>query len=154
MEKTNLKNLRLVGGALVLLAAVALAGAAYAGSSQGSKPRIEVERSSKAVAATPAPAIRLAERATPRKTAMPTTTLKSGKVLRGLLNLNTASISELQRLPGVGLAKAERVVAWRKTHGKFGRIVDLRRVKGFGPKSVAKLKPHLALDGPTTLSLN
>ncbi len=68
----------------------------------------------------------------------------------GVVNLNSATERELDLLPGIGPAKAQRIVAWRARNGRFRRIKDLRRVKGFGRKTVLKLFPHLTLDGPTT----
>jgi competence protein ComEA len=73
------------------------------------------------------------------------------KELSGKLNLNTASEEQLQLLPTVGPAKAERVVAWRKKNGGFRRIADLRRVKGFGYKTLKRLEPFLDIKGDTTL---
>jgi competence protein ComEA len=70
----------------------------------------------------------------------------------GRVNLNRASERELDLLPGIGPAKARRIVAWRASHGPFRRIKDLRRVKGFGRKTVLKLFPYLTLDGPTTVN--
>ncbi len=67
-----------------------------------------------------------------------------------MVNLNSATERELDLLPGIGPAKAQRIVAWRARNGRFRRIKDLRRVKGFGRKTVLKLFPHLTLDGPTT----
>lgn len=75
-----------------------------------------------------------------------------GKTLRGKLNLNTATGEQLQLLPGVGPAKSERIVEFRQKHGKFRRIQDLRRVKGFGQKTLKKLTPYLAIEGDNTLS--
>lgn len=69
----------------------------------------------------------------------------------GKLNLNTATTEQLELLPGVGPAKAERVVAWRKKHGGFKRVEDLRKVKGFGYKTLKKLAPYLDVKGETTL---
>lgn len=69
----------------------------------------------------------------------------------GKLNLNTATVDELMQLPGIGLSKAERIVAWRTKHGPFKRPADLRRVKGFGYKTFKKLEPHLAVKGDSTL---
>lgn len=71
--------------------------------------------------------------------------------LRGALNVNTASASELRRLPGIGPSLAERIVAWRQRRGKFRRLRDLRRVKGIGQKTLAKLRPYLVLKGANTL---
>lgn len=67
---------------------------------------------------------------------------------RGKVNLNTATAADLDLLPGIGPAKAQRIVDWRTRHGRFHRIKDLRRVKGFGRKSVLKLWRHLAIEGP------
>lgn len=76
---------------------------------------------------------------------------RHGKTVTGKLNLNTASEDQLVLLPGVGPAKAERVVAWRTKHGNFKRVADLRRVKGFGYKTVKKLEPFLDVKGDNTL---
>jgi competence protein ComEA len=78
---------------------------------------------------------------------------KSGrKQLGGKLNLNTANEEQLQLLPTVGPAKAERIVAWRAKNGGFKRVADLRRVKGFGYKTFKKLEPYLDIKGDTTLA--
>ena len=78
---------------------------------------------------------------------------KSGhKQLTGKLNLNTANEEQLQLLPTVGPAKAERIVAWRAKNGGFKRVADLRRVKGFGYKTFKKLEPFLDIKGDTTLA--
>ena len=74
------------------------------------------------------------------------------KQIAGKLNLNTASEEQLQLLPTVGPAKAERIVAWRAKNGGFKRVADLRRVKGFGYKTFKKLEPYLDIKGDTTLA--
>ena len=76
----------------------------------------------------------------------------SHKQLTGKLNLNTANEDQLQLLPTVGPAKAERIIAWRTKNGGFKRIADLRRVKGFGYKTFKKLEPFLDIKGDTTLA--
>jgi competence protein ComEA len=77
---------------------------------------------------------------------------RSGKPpVTGKLNLNTATVDELMMLPGIGLSKAERIIAWRTKHGPFKRPADLRRVKGFGYKTFKKLEPHLDVKGDSTL---
>ena len=77
----------------------------------------------------------------------------SSKVLQGVLNLNTASATQLDTMPGVGPKAAERIIAYRaKT--PFTRPEDLIKVKGFGKKKLDKLKGHLAVTGPTTLKVS
>jgi len=56
-----------------------------------------------------------------------------------LLDLNSATAEELERLPGIGAAKARAIVANRERHGTFSRVADLDRVRGFGPAAVARL---------------
>ena len=85
-----------------------------------------------------------AKKAAPKKS-------KSKQSLSGKLNLNTATDEQLQMLPGVGPSKAERVLAWRKKNGAFKRVADLRKVKGFGYKTLKKLEPYLDIKGDTTL---
>jgi competence protein ComEA len=77
---------------------------------------------------------------------------RAHKDLSGKLNLNTASEEQLQLLPTVGPAKAERIVAWRKKNGSFKRVADLRKVKGFGYKTLKRLEPYLDISGETTLA--
>jgi competence protein ComEA len=74
------------------------------------------------------------------------------KATSGKLNLNTATPEQLELLPGVGPAKAERIIAFRQKHGAFKRVADLRRVKGFGRKTLKKLEPFLDIKGETTLT--
>ena len=74
------------------------------------------------------------------------------KAVTGKLNLNTATVEQLMLLPGIGPSKAERVVAWRGKHGPFKRVQDLRKVKGFGYKTLKKLEPNLDVKGESTLA--
>ena len=76
----------------------------------------------------------------------------SKQKVTGKLNLNTATEEQLQLLPSVGPAKAERIVTWRKKNGGFKRVADLRRVKGFGYRTFKRLAPLLDVKGDTTLA--
>ena len=62
-------------------------------------------------------------------------------VQKALINLNTATLAELETLPGVGRATAERIVEHRQKSGGFKKIEELMNVKGIGEKSFLKLKP-------------
>ena len=88
-----------------------------------------------------------------RPAASPPCAAAAANGFSGKVNINQASERELDLLPGIGPAKAQRIMAWRASHGPFRRIKDLRRVKGFGRKTVLKLFPYLALDGPTTATV-
>ena len=64
------------------------------------------------------------------------------------MNLNAASARLLTQLPGIGPKKAEAVVAYRDEHGAFASVDELQRVRGIGPKTVAKLAPLLFVESP------
>lgn len=59
----------------------------------------------------------------------------------GLVNLNTASVTQLETLPGIGKSTAERILQYREKSGGFKKIEDLMNVRGIGEKSFLKLKP-------------
>lgn len=58
------------------------------------------------------------------------------------ININTASLLELTRLPGIGRSIAERIVAYREEKGSFKRIEEIMKVRGIGPARFEKFK-HL-----------
>jgi len=68
----------------------------------------------------------------------------------GVVNLNDATTDELERLPGVGPAKAKAIVEHRRAH-PFKKVDEITKVKGIGRKTFGKLRPYLTLAGPTTL---
>jgi competence protein ComEA len=70
---------------------------------------------------------------------------------RGVVNLNTASSEELERLPGIGPSRARAILELRTRLKRFARVEDLMRVKGIGRSTFRRLRPLLTLDGPTTL---
>lgn len=66
---------------------------------------------------------------------------KSGsEPAHGLVNLNTASVSRLTDLPGIGESKARAIVEYRKQSGGFHSREELMKVKGIGQKTFDKLK--------------
>ena len=57
-----------------------------------------------------------------------------------LVNLNTATAAQLETLPGIGKATAERILEYRQKNGGFKKIEELMNVRGVGEKSFLKLK--------------
>jgi competence protein ComEA len=68
----------------------------------------------------------------------------------GVVNLNEANPDELERLPGIGPAKAKAIADYRRAH-PFKKLDELTKVKGIGKKTLAKLRPYITLVGNTTL---
>ncbi len=67
------------------------------------------------------------------------------------ININTATKDELIALPGIGPSKAQAILDYRKAHGPFKSVEELKDVKGIGAKRFEKLKPELAVTGPTSV---
>ena len=57
------------------------------------------------------------------------------------VNINTATAEELQTLPRIGPAMAQRIIAWRETHGGFRSVDELDAVPGIGPSMLENLRP-------------
>jgi competence protein ComEA len=70
---------------------------------------------------------------------------------KGVVNINTARSEQLQLLPRVGPALAERIIAFREANGQFKKVDELMAVKGIGEKSLEKLRPYVVTKGETTL---
>lgn len=62
------------------------------------------------------------------------------------ININTASIDLLDKLPGIGPKIAETIVRYREDNGFFEKPEDLINVKGIGEKKLAKLLPYIRVD--------
>jgi competence protein ComEA len=61
------------------------------------------------------------------------------------VNINTASVSELSNLPGIGAKTAARIVEYRQKNGPFKKAEDLMNVRGIGEKNFLKLKPQITV---------
>jgi competence protein ComEA len=68
-----------------------------------------------------------------------------GGTAAGKVNLNTATLAELDSLPGVGPAIAQRIVDYRTEHGGFTSVDDLRKVEGIGDAKFAQLKDRVTV---------
>ena len=62
------------------------------------------------------------------------------------INVNTATVEELVRLPRIGPRIAQRIVDYRRSHGPFRSLETLTNVKGIGPRTLEKIKPYLRLN--------
>ena len=70
---------------------------------------------------------------------------------QGVVNVNTATAEQLQLLPRIGPALAERIIAFREANGQFKKAEELVAVKGIGEKSLENLRPYIVITGETTL---
>ena len=69
----------------------------------------------------------------------------SGAASGDLINLNTATAADLQKLNGIGEKKAEQIIAYRQEKGSFNSINELKEVSGIGDKTFAAIKDQLTI---------
>lgn len=73
----------------------------------------------------------------------------ASSALAGPVNVNTADAETLAaELSGVGLKKAQAIVAYRKAHGRFDDLADLAQVKGIGVKLLERNRENVRLEAP------
>lgn len=63
-----------------------------------------------------------------------------------LVNINTADIDTLKRLPGIGPSLAKEIVDYRDLHGLYKSVETLNNVKGIGPKKLEVFKEYLTIE--------
>ena len=61
------------------------------------------------------------------------------------VNINTANLSELETLPGIGPSLAQRIIEYRETNGNFQTIEDLQNVKGIGDSKYSNIKDNVCI---------
>lgn len=70
---------------------------------------------------------------------------KPESLLEGeVIDVNSAPVEDLQRLPGIGEKRAQAIVAWREEHGPFQSVDELIQVSGIGEKLLAGLRDYAA----------
>ncbi|HUK21678.1 MAG TPA: helix-hairpin-helix domain-containing protein [Gemmatimonadales bacterium] len=89
---------------------------------------------------------------TPPSSSMQATARTAARLLRPLqpgerIDLDRADVTEITRLPRVGPALAERMVAWRAAHGPFGSLTRLDSVPGVGPQLLEALRQYVTFSG-------
>ena len=61
------------------------------------------------------------------------------------VNINSASVQELVRLPGVGEIIASRIIKYRRLHGDFKEKGELKNIKGIGEKKFQDINEHITI---------
>ena len=96
--------------------------------------------------------VRLVSVDTPPTGGLRATARNAARLARPLLpgervDLDRAEVTEITRLPRIGPAFAQRIVAWREQHGPFGGLARFDSVPGVGPKLLDALRPYVMFSG-------
>jgi competence protein ComEA len=96
--------------------------------------------------------VRLQSTSVTRPGGLQETARRAAQLARPLLpgeriDIDRADVSEITRLPRVGPALAQRIVAWRSEHGPFGSLARLDSVSGVGPKLLDAILPFVSFSG-------
>ena len=70
-------------------------------------------------------------------------TTSSSQNKDGKIDINTATVDQLQMLPGIGEVLAQRIIDYREEHGAFQSIEDLLNVSGIGESKLANIEPRI-----------
>lgn len=63
-----------------------------------------------------------------------------------VIDLNTAGVADLERLPGIGSTRARAIVEYRQEHGDFRSVEDLLSVDGIGPGILGQVRPYVKVE--------
>ena len=70
---------------------------------------------------------------------------KSSSKINSKVNINTATQTELETLPGIGPSLALKIINYRKENGKFSNIEEIKNVSGIGDSKYEKLKNYILI---------
>ena len=73
--------------------------------------------------------------------------------LTGVVNINTATVEQLEMLPNVGEVKSLAIVQYRKQHGPFRSVDDLVQISGIGDRALEQMRSYCVVEGRTTVKL-
>ena len=62
-----------------------------------------------------------------------------------IININNATIDDLQNIPGIGKSKAEKIISYRNENGPFKSIEDIKKVSGIGDSMYEKIKEYITI---------
>ena len=65
----------------------------------------------------------------------------------GKININTATVTQLQMLPNIGETLAQRIIDYRNTHGDFKSVEDITLVEGIGQKRLDEIREFITVGG-------
>lgn len=74
------------------------------------------------------------------------TSKEAGETGAAVINLNTATDSQLQTITGIGAKRAADIIAYREANGAFESVDELTQVSGIGEKSLEKIRPYVTVD--------
>lgn len=72
--------------------------------------------------------------------------LKSLGLAFEVIDLNSATIEDIIKIPGIGKVTAKNIIEYREKNGPFNSLEDLLKVKGIGPKKLEQIKPYVTLN--------
>lgn len=83
-----------------------------------------------------------------QKSVVPLPDTSESVVQKGPIDINRATVQELQTLPGIGPQIAQRIIDHRNQHGPFATAESLTAVRGIGEKLMDRIKPHIIVIAP------